>query len=99
MRIGTNPMHIFELPDEIVNVAAKVRVIYCQNGGVVLTKDTEKIEGNQAVFHLTQEETLRFSHREPVELQLRVLTVSGDALTSNITMTSPYRCLESTVME
>lgn len=99
MRIGTTPTHTFELPPDIAKVATKVRVVYSQNGAKVLTRETEEIEGNSVVFKLTQEETLKFSYSTKISIQLRVLTISGDSLTSSIIVTSPYPCLENEVFE
>lgn len=97
MRIGTTPTHTFTLPADMVGTVAKVRVIYKQNGAVVLTRDVDKLDGRDAVFKLTQEETLKFSSEAPVSIQLRVLTLAGDALTSNVMVVSPYVCLENGV--
>ena len=97
MRIGTTPTHTFTLPADIASTVAKVRVIYSQGDDVVLTKDTATLSGNDVVLKLTQEETLKFHNRKTIEIQLRVLTKGGDALTSDIITRSPYECLESEV--
>ena len=97
MRIGTTPTHTFELPPDIASTAAKVRVIYAQNGVKVLSKEVTELDGNSAIFKLTQEETLKISHNAPVAIQLRILTKGGDSLTSDIITKSPYECLEKEV--
>ena len=97
MRIGTTPVHTFTLPREIAEQVAKVRAIYCQNGNVILKKETQELEGNHVVFKLTQEDTFLFSPDEMVQIQLRVLTKTGDALTSNVVVGEPYICLENEV--
>lgn len=98
MRIGTTPTHTFTLPEDVAAVAAKVRVVYAQCDKVVLCKDVTDLTGNDAVVRLTQEETLKFHFRKPVEIQLRVLTSGGDALTSDIIIRQPYECLEKEVL-
>jgi hypothetical protein len=99
LRIGTTPTHIFELPADVACTVSKVRVIYKQNEKIVLRKETEKLEGESAVFKLTQEETLKFSYSDPVKIQVRVLTLGGDALASGIIIVSPYECLENEVLK
>lgn len=97
MRIGTTPTHTFTLPADIAGTASKVRVIYAQGNTSVLTKDITDLTGNAAVVKLTQEETLKFHQRKPVLIQLRVLTNSDDALTSDVMVKSAYECLEKEV--
>ena len=98
MRIGTTPTHTFTIPADIANQAAKVRIVYSQCDKVVLTKDVTQLTSNNAVVKLTQEETLKFHDKKPVDIQLRVLTTGGDALTSDIITRKPYECLESGVL-
>lgn len=97
MRIGTTPTHTFTIPVGIANVVEKVRVVYAQCDKIILTKDVTNLTGNDVIVKLTQEETLKFHHRKPVRIQLRVLTTDGDSLTSNVIERSPYECLESEV--
>lgn len=98
MRIGTTPTHTFTLPANIANTVSKVRVIYAQGNAVVLTKDVTQLTGNDVVLKLTQEETLKFHYRKPIEIQLRVLKDDGDVLSSDILTRSPYECLEKDVL-
>jgi hypothetical protein len=98
MRIGTTPTHTFTLPEEIAAVTAKARVIYAQCNNVVLTKEVTALTGNDVVVKLTQEETLTFHNRRPVDIQLRVLTTGGDALTSDIISRDCCDCLENEVI-
>lgn len=98
MRIGTTPTHTFTLPAEIAGAAEKVRVIYSQGDKKVLTKDVTELSGNDVIVKLTQEETLKFHQRKPIEIQLRVLTSDANALTSDIIIAQPYECLESEVL-
>jgi hypothetical protein len=98
MRIGTTPTHTFTLPEDIAAVTAKARVVYSQCNAVVLTKEVTALSGNDVVIKLTQEETLAFHNRRPVDIQVRVLTTGGDALTSDIFTCSCCDCLEKAVL-
>lgn len=93
MRIGTTPTHTFTLPYTVANTAKKVRVIYKQADEVVITKDITLLTGEDVIVKLTQEETLQFHHRKPIEIQLQVLTDDGNALTSDIITRMPYEFL------
>lgn len=99
MRIGTTPTHTFTLPAEIASETVKARVTYSQTLYPVLTKEVSELTGNDVVIKLTQEETLKFHNRKPVEIQLRVLTKSGEVLSSDIITKTPYDCLERSVLE
>ena len=96
MRIGTTPTHTFTLPADLAGSVEKVRVVYAQGDKVILAKDAN-IEGSEVFVELTQEETLKFSQKMRVEIQLRVLTDGGKALTSDIILKKPYECLENEV--
>ena len=99
MRIGTTPTHTFTLLSSVASTTAKVRVIYKQADKVVLTKDVTFLTGNNVIVELTQEETLQFHPRKPVEIQLHLLTTDGNALTSDIIVREPYEFLGSEVFE
>lgn len=96
MRQGTTPTHTFRLPFD-VSILSRVRIIYAQNGRVVLVKTGGDVtlSGNTAETKLTQEDTLSFSSSYPVEIQVRVLTLAGDVQNSDIVTVSVGRCLES----
>ena len=96
MRRGTTPTHTFVLAVDAA-VVRKVRVLYSQNGKVVLTRDDADLEGNVATVKLTQEETLQFTGGSRVEIQVRLLTLGGDALASDIISVPVDRLLESEV--
>lgn len=99
MRIGTTPTHTFTLPAEIATVTAKARVVYSQCYRVVLTKEVAALDGNDVVVNLTQEDTLKFHNRKPVDIQVRVLTKTGEALSSDIITQKVCDCLEKAVLE
>ena len=99
MRKGTAPTHTFALPFSADNID-KLRVNYAQNGEIVVIKTEEDadLHDNIVQVKLTQEETLKFSAVN-VEIQLDVLTKSGDPLRSDIYNIYPSRVLNEEVLE
>lgn len=89
---GTTPTHTFKFgtlnPEELT----QLNVYYAQRGEVILTKTKADFNFNSliddditlysAYTKLTQEETLLFSPRIEVEIQVRVLTDDGIAMAS-----------------
>lgn len=78
---GTTPTHIFQIPFD-TGLLKEVRVSYAQEDKVIVEKKTEdcKMDGDTISVTLTQADTLLFSHRKIVELQLKVWTKSGSCL-------------------
>lgn len=97
MRKGTTPTHTFTLPIE-AEALLSVRIIYSQNGNVVLTRNDATLEGNTATVKLTQEETLSFSSGSRAEIQVRALTAGGDALASDVISVHVDKLLENEVL-
>ena len=82
---GTTPTLTFALPFSAEQVE-KAYVTFQQKGSVVLDKEAGAsgcdCSENQLVVTLTQEETLRFLGGHKVEMQVRVRSVTGEALAS-----------------
>lgn len=97
MRRGTTPTHTFVVPIDASDVA-KIRVIYSQRGQVILTRDYDTYQDGKLVVQLSQEDTLKFDDKQPVYIQLRVLTLAGEALASNVIETQSYWLLEDEVL-
>lgn len=99
MMKGTTPTHVFTLPVN-VDVIKTIRIIYAQGGVERVTKSTEDctMEGNRVTVKLTQEDTFAFMEDECVEVQVRVLTTSGDALASRIIRVHCRECLSDEVL-
>lgn len=95
MRRGTTPTHIFTLPFD-TGMVANVRITYTQNGRVVLnkTKEDASLIGKTITLKLTQADTLSFSDRSNVEIQLKVKTTEGKVLVSDIWNVCPLRVLD-----
>lgn len=101
MKLGTTPKHTIVLPFEI-SLVKELKITYTQNKRVILEKylhDCEIENDNTVSFRLLQEETFLFDEGANVEVQVRVLTTSNDALASDIQLISASRCLDREVLE
>ena len=99
MEKGTTPLHTFTLPID-TDTITKLRIIYAQNGSVILTKEKTDctLEGNQIKVKLSQEDTFKFASSCPVEIQLRVVLTDGEAYKSEIKRVTVGRCLDNEVL-
>lgn len=94
---GSTPTHTFNCKLD-ADLFHKVRVLYSQDDVLVLKKEDEDcaINGQTVTVKLTQEDTLAF-HAGWVEVQLRVLTPTGDSIPSDIYKVHVDRLLEDEV--
>lgn len=99
MLIGTTPTHIFQIPFD-TNVIQNLKITYTQDGQIKLEKRYEdcSLTKNTISLRLTQEETFVFENNKNVEIQMRILTTGGDALSSDIRLVTVERCLDSEVL-
>lgn len=97
MRRGTTPTHTFLVPIDASDVKM-VRVIYSQQNRVVLTKEYNTYRDGKLVVKLSQKDTLAFDSNLLAQIQVRVLTLAGEALASNIIQTCVSRILEDEVL-
>jgi hypothetical protein len=99
MVIGTTPTHTFTLPFDI-DVIKSLKITYAQGGEVMLTKRKEDciLEGDTVTVKLSQEDTFNFIYPGDIEIQVRILTNAGDALTSYIHKVSLSKCLDDEVL-
>lgn len=100
MTRGTTPTHTFTLPVDTDRVKS-IRALYAQEKNIVLRLNTERfnLNGRTAKVKLTQEETLKFDETKLAEVQIRILTLDGDSLASNVKWVSVGRLLEDEVLE
>lgn len=96
---GTTPTHVFTLPFN-VDLIKEVKIIYSQGGKKVLTKCKADctLNDNDITLTLTQEETLKFSCLNDVEIQLKILTHADKVIVSQIEAVDVERCLDSEVL-
>lgn len=85
---ATTPTHTFTLPIN-TNTLSEILVSYKQ-GAVTLDKHYQDgtlpsgmtLDGDKVIVKLTQDETKLFRPNAQADVQVRVLTASGDALAS-----------------
>lgn len=96
---GTTPTHTITLSVPLDDLKDFV-VTYAQNKKVVLekTKADYTVEEDKLVITLTQEETLKFNHDDLVEVQAKVLTMSGAVFASQIESVFVGRILNEGVL-
>ena len=99
MRIGSTPTHTFKIPIS-TDIVKEVEITYCQANNIVLQKYNSDctLEGNTVKTTLSQEDTFLFDDKLNVEIQVRVLDLSGAAFASNIMCVDAYRCLSKDVL-
>lgn len=85
---ATTPTHTFTLPIQ-TSTCSEILVTYKQ-GKILLDKHYEDgtlppgmtLDGKNVVIRFSQEETLKFNAKNPVQVQVRVLTNDNNALAS-----------------
>ena len=83
LRRGTTPIHRFALRGIVLTA---LYVTYSQGGKVTMEKtiDDATVEDESIIVRLTQEDTLLFRARSNVCVQIRLRTVAGDVLASEM---------------
>lgn len=96
---GTTPTHTWTLPVD-ASVVKEARIIYSQGVENVLIKNTEDciMEGNTLKVTLTQEDTLKFSHKKKVEVQARLLTQDRTSFATRVVEVPVWKLLDEEVM-
>ena len=92
---GSTPEHSFSLPIK-ADLIEDLEIIY-QQGGADIIRKTKKdctIEKNLAKVKLSQQETLSLKNVfRSVKLQMRVKTVGGEVMVSDVLSVSVDECL------
>ena len=85
---ATTPKHTFKLPIE-TDICTVIRVSYKQDDKMIIKKkqdgkqsDGMTLDGYNVIIKLSQEETLMFSTKKPVTVQIRAKTEDGDVYSS-----------------
>lgn len=99
MTRGTTPTHTFILPFDTALIQ-KIMVIQAQNDQELFHKELEDCvcAGNEVKLKLTQEDTLKFDDGPYAQIQIRVLTVDGNALASVIQRVGVQKLLNDEVL-
>lgn len=95
---GTTPTLEFVLPFK-ASILAEAYVTLAQAGGVVLDKPLSEctLDGDKMIVKLTQEDTLKLK-TGLVEIQIRAKTGDGNAIASDIILTSAQKILKEGVI-
>jgi hypothetical protein len=96
---GTTPTHTFNIPFD-TSLVDEVKITYAQEDEIILTKGTTDctLENNAIKVTLSQEDTFKFDHAKAVQIQIRILTVGGEALASVIEKVGVSKCLDNEVL-
>lgn len=96
---GTTPTHKWTIPVDASFIRG-IRVIYKQGEDVLLVKTTEDciVEGKKLKVTLTQEDTLKFSHEDTAEVQVRLLTTDMKSLATRVMKVPIWELLDDEVM-
>ena len=96
---GSTPTHRFT-PSIDLSLIKDIELVYAQNDVVLITKHLEdfEVEDNTLILKLSQEETLKFSHKAAVQIQARTLMLDGSVLSTHVTTTTVQKCLSSEVL-
>lgn len=97
---GTTPTHTFNIPFD-TSLVDEVKITYAQDDEIIFFKSTSDctLEGTTISVTLTQEDTFRFDCKKSVEIQIRILTLGGDVLTSIPEKVRVGKCLDNEVLE
>ena len=102
MTRGTTPTLVFNLPFNISYIRQLYITIrdYKLDNSTIIEKQLKdcKVAETSVSVTLTQEETLKFSANSKVDVQLRLLTVNGVALSSQIFTTTFDKILKDGVI-
>lgn len=97
MRQGTTPTYEIELEEPIdVSSVKNAKVTFSYQGEVILQKYLCDCEFDGKVFSLTltQKETFMFEAHTIIKIQLRIVTVGGEALATDEYDDFVDRCLD-----
>lgn len=99
MKQGTTPTHTFHLPFDSSNIKA-LEITYAQHDTVLFTKEYADciLDSNAVTVELTQEDTFKFDITTPIQMQLRVLTITNQAYATDILLTSISKSLSKEVL-
>ena len=100
MIIGTTPTHTFDIPFDTSEVK-EVKITYAQNNVSILEKKTVDCTqaGKTISVTLTQEDTFKFDCKKPIEIQVRILTLNGDVLSTIPQTVGVCKCLDNEVLK
>jgi hypothetical protein len=96
---GSTPVHEITLPIH-TNYLKTAIVTYKQDGQTVLEKKTPDVEFNEydLVIHLTQEETLSLVEDKITEIQVKIKTLDGEVVPSDVIYAYTRECFNKEIL-
>lgn len=96
---STTPMHVFNIPFDSSNIK-RLRITYVQKKLTVVEKTEKdaKFDGNTITVVLTQQDTLKFDDRRPVEIQIKVMLKNGKVAATSVGELEVGRALNEEVL-
>lgn len=97
---GTTPTHTITTDIDLRN-ATEIYITYEQLSYKVVEKsktELKEVAENYLKVQLSQEETLRFKEKGTIYIQLRAIFSDGNAVSSNVMETTPFRLLKEGVI-
>lgn len=96
---GTTPTHIFNIPFD-TSLVDEIKITYAQEDEIILIKGTTDctLENSTISVTLSQEDTFKFDHTKAVQIQVRILTVNGEAFASIVEKVGVSKCLDDEVL-
>lgn len=96
---GTTPTHKFNISFD-TSLIKDIRISYAQDGIIIAEKTLHDcaLEGDVITTSLTQEETLKFHEKRPVELQIKLLTTLGTVMATRIYTLNAGKVLNEEVL-
>ena len=97
---GTTPTHYFDTPCD-VSLISKINILYAQDDNLLFKKVMGdcKFEGKTIVTELTREETLKFDHHKPAQVQAVIETITGKVIESLVETIGVDQLLDDGVIE
>lgn len=97
---GTTPTHYFTAPCDSEYIS-KVNILYGQDDVLLFKKKTSDctIEGSTITVKLNREDTLKFNHKKPAQVQVVIKTTHNDVLESLIETVGVDKLLDDGVIE
>lgn len=96
---GSTPIHEITLPISTSLLESAV-VTYRQDGADVLEKSYPEIQfrGNDIVVKLTQEETLSLKEDKITEIQVKIKTLDGEVIPSDVIYAYTRECFNKEIL-
>lgn len=97
---GTTPTHSFDSPCD-VSAISKINILYGQDDIMLFKKKTSDctVDGQTIITKLTREESLKFDHKKPAQIQVVIETLGGEVIESLVITIGIDKLLDDGVIE